>query len=265
MGSDRWQRLRARLDRRTILIATLFLIPAAAALTLLGVTTEDVTQHNGLSTSDPAHLRFFVDHRTDALVQVAKDVTNLGAAPILAVLALLSAAVLWWRGQRVAVSIAPGAALGVAACVAAVGKQAVGRVRPPVGIRLLAETEPSFPSGHATDSAAFFVALGLVLAMFVFRRPLARAAALVAGALTTLVIGLTRLVLGVHWPTDVLAGWSIGVLVALVVTVTVAGVSRWTHESPSGSSLVRVRLLAVLQSSRPVGLRPSQERAAPIS
>ena len=255
MQPDRWHLVRARLDRRTVLIGTLFLVPAVAALTLLGVTTEDVTQHNGLSTSDPAHLRFFVDHRPDALVQVAKDVTNLGSAPILAVLALLSAAALWWRGERVAVAIAPGAALGIAACVAAVAKEVVGRTRPPLGIRLLAETEPSFPSGHATDSAAFYVALGLVLAMFVFRRPLARAATVVAGVLTTFVVGLTRLVLGVHWPTDVLAGWSIGVLVALAVAIAVFGVSRVADPEPSGSSLVRARLIAVLHSRREVGMR----------
>ena len=243
----------------------LFAVPAAAALTLLGVTTEDVTHHNGLSTSDRAHLRFFVDHRPDALVQLARNVTNLGAAPLLAVVALVSAVALWWRGQRVAVAVAPGAALGIAACIAAVAKSVVGRARPPLGVRLLAETEPSFPSGHSTDSAAFYVALGLVLAMFVFRRPLARAVAVVAGALTTLAVGLTRLVLGVHWPTDVLAGWSIGVLVGLTTAVTVAAVCSWSRPTPSGSKLVRARLIAVLQSTRGVGPRPSEERAVPIS
>lgn len=236
-------------------MAALFTMPALGALTLLGVTTEDVTQHNGLSTSDPAHLRFFIDHRPSWLVRVAESVTNLGAAPVLAVLAVVVAAGLWWRGQQVIVAVAPGVSLGVAACVATFAKEIVGRARPPVGVRLLAETEPSFPSGHATDSAAFFLALGLVLAMFVFHRPLARAAIVGAGSAMTLTIGLSRLVLGVHWPTDVLAGWSIGVLVALVVSVATVPLSRWTGPALSDSRLLRARFHTVLHARRQIGLR----------
>src|SRR5436305_1290338 len=111
-------RLRDRVNAvtgRQLLLAAAVLVPLAGGAAVLGATTEDVTQHNGLSTTDPAHLRFFVDHRPAALVDVARQVTNVGAAPVLAAVAVVAAAALWWRGQRVVVAIAPGIALGVAA------------------------------------------------------------------------------------------------------------------------------------------------------
>jgi undecaprenyl-diphosphatase len=225
----------------------------AGSVGVLAVATEDVTQHNGLSTSDAAHLRFFVAHRSDRLVQVAKVVTEAGAAPLLALSAILVAGVLWWRGARLVVALAPALALGLAGVAAGVAKQIVGRDRPPVGLRLLSETEPSFPSGHATDSAAFFLTLALVIAVFVLRRPLARVATVIVGVLVPGAIGLSRLVLGVHWPSDVIAGWALGVTSSLTVVLVVVAVSRATP--PTGQTVgLRPRLIALLSTRRAPGL-----------
>jgi len=241
---------------RTTRVALTFAVVALGGCVIaLAVTVEDVTQHNGLSTTDPSHLRTFTDHRTAALVDAAKAVTELGAAPLLAMLALIAAATLWWRGERVIVAVTPGIALGVAATIASITKQAVGRSRPPLGVRLVSETEPSFPSGHATDSAAFFIALGLVVAVFVCRRPFARLIVTIAGALTTIAIGVSRLELGVHWLTDVLAGWALGTTVALVMVLAAAAFSRATpptaHVWP-----FRARVFAFLNGQRSIGSHP---------
>ena len=202
------------------------ILALVAAVALLGGVAEDVTQHNGLASSDAAHLRFFTDHRPDLVIDAARIITNLGGVVVLALIAIAAGLLLWYRGVPLVAAAAPAFALGVAATLADVGKQVVDRARPGVGLRLLAEGEPSFPSGHATDSAAVFLTLGLVLAVFVLRRPLARLATVAAGGLIVAAIGVSRLVLGVHWPTDVLAGWALGVTAALAVTIAATLLTR---------------------------------------
>ena len=190
-----------------------------AAMTVLAGVSEDVTQHNGLATSDPSHLRFFTDHRPDVLVHASRIVTDLGNAAIVAVIAIAAGLLLWRRGLPAIMAAAPAVALGVAAVLGDLAKRLVDRGRPPMSLRLIVEGEPSFPSGHATNAAAVYLTIGLILAVFVFRRPLLRAAAVASAALITGAVGASRLVLGVHWPSDVLAGWALGAVVALGVTI----------------------------------------------
>ena len=202
------------------------IVALVAAVSVLGGVAEDVTQHNGLATSDAAHLRFFTDHRSDLVINAARTVTDLGGVFVLALIAVAAGLFLWYRGVPLAVAAAPAFALGAAATLADIGKRVVDRARPGVGLRLIAEGEPSFPSGHATDSAAVFLTLGLVLAVFVLRRPPARLATVAAAGLLAVAIGVSRLVLGVHWPTDVLAGWALGATAALAVTIGAALLTR---------------------------------------
>src|SRR5207248_624232 len=123
------------MTRPTRVVIAFAAFALAGCTTALAVTVEDVTQHNGLSSSDPSHLRIFIDHRTSVLVDAAKATTELGAAPALALLAVVAAAVLWWRGHQVIVAVSPATALGMAATIASLTKQAVGRARPPLSVR----------------------------------------------------------------------------------------------------------------------------------
>ena len=123
----------------------------------------------------------------------------------------------------------------------------------------MSESEPSFPSGHATDSAAFYLALAFIVAVFVLRRPLVRAFVVVGAALLTIGIGVSRLVLGVHWPTDVIAGWSLGTVAALLVTVVVLMVTRLTPPDPASAAMPRVRLMWILRSRRRLGFHTSHD------
>src|SRR5262249_6964713 len=91
----------------------------------------------------------------------------------------------------------------------------VGRKRPTVVAHLVAlPTNDSFPSGHALCSMAIYGCLGLLLARVVPRKLCWLPPAL--GILLALAIGLTRPYLGVHYPSDVLAGWIAGLGCALI-------------------------------------------------
>lgn len=195
------------------------ILALVATMTVLGGVSEDVTQHNGLASTDPSHLRFFTNHRPDVLVHASRVVTELGSAPIVAAIAIAAGLLLWRRGLPVVMAAAPAFALGVTAFLGDVAKRLVDRGRPPVSLRLLVEGEPSFPSGHAANSAAVYITLGLVLGVFVFRRPLTRVALVAGAGVITGAVGTSRLVLGVHWPSDVLAGWALGASVALATTL----------------------------------------------
>ena len=233
-------------------------VAAVAGVGLVGV-SQDVISHDGLFRSDPSHLNWFVAHRPPMIVDVAKLATDLGSVGVLAVVATAAAALLWWRGARLVVALAPLGALAVAGVVVAAGKQIMHRQRPPVALRLVTETEPSFPSGHAADSTAVLLTIAIVVAVVLFRRPLLRIGTVALGFAVPALIGLSRLVLGVHWPTDVLAGWGVGTLAALTVSVTCLLVARRSpvvpaeHQARWRRSLARLgRLLGARRPDRVV-------------
>ena len=234
----------------------------AGSLLVFGGATEDVTQHNGFVHHDAADLHIFTSHRTDAIVRLSKVLTESGAVPVLALLVVVAGILLWRRGGSLALALAPAASLGVAVTTVGLTKAIVGRVRPPVSLHLVSESDASFPSGHATNSTAVFLTIALVLAVSVLRGPISRALSVVCGVLLAGGVGVSRLVLGVHWPSDVLAGWALGVSVALAVTMTAALFARIAPPS-SGLPAGRVRRLSwgvarVLATVR----RPAELRAA---
>jgi undecaprenyl-diphosphatase len=95
--------------------------------------------------------------------------------------------------------------------------------------QLVAETSPSFPSGHAMMSAVIYLTLGTLLAQLCPRWRERTYVLTVAGVLAVL-IGLTRLYLGVHYPTDVLAGWTVGLAWALASGLLASGLRRRSPE-----------------------------------
>jgi undecaprenyl-diphosphatase len=123
---------------------------------------------------------------------------------------------LWWHGERL-LAVWTGVVSALGSAVQQVLKAAVGRDRPwwpdPVDSAHFA----AFPSGHAMTAAVTCgLALWLMARFGVGRGP--RTAVLAVGAVSVLGVGLTRVYLGVHWASDVLGGWLLGVcLVALAV------------------------------------------------
>jgi undecaprenyl-diphosphatase len=138
----------------------------------------------------------------------AADVTALGSVTVLSlIVVLVLALMLSLRRWSEALVVLVGAGGGVA--ISQGLKQVFGRERPELVYRAVEAANPSFPSGHAMLSAVVFLTLGALAARFA---PLKRVKALALGAavLLSLLVGASRIYLGVHWTSDVLAGWSLG-------------------------------------------------------
>ncbi|MEE4025611.1 phosphatase PAP2 family protein [Gordonia sp. PKS22-38] len=149
-----------------------------------------------------------IDHRSPFATDLAQIITATGNTLVLAVLATLvviSLAVRGWRAEAVMVGV--GSILGYAVMVSL--KQLFGRPRPPVSDRLLDIETYSFPSGHAMMSMVVF-GLIAVAAHRTSSWVRAHPVVLVLAPLWSIAIGCTRVYLGVHWATDVIAGWVIG-------------------------------------------------------
>jgi undecaprenyl-diphosphatase len=101
-------------------------------------------------------------------------------------------------------------------------KDLFGRPRPDLVPYAAYASNSSFPSGHSMMSAITYLVLGALLARSQERK-LLKAYFLVTAAFITVLVGISRVYLGVHWPTDVLAGWTAGAVWALLCWL----LARW--------------------------------------
>ena len=145
------------------------------------------------------------------LIAIARVFTALGEPTVLIAAGFLVAAWLWFRGRgRFALALLVVILLGRG--LSEVQKFWIARARPDFEPHLVVVKTSSFPSGHATSSMIFYLTLGLALAGKSDWRWVAAAAAI----LLSLLIGASRVMLGVHWPSDVVGGWSFGILWVLL-------------------------------------------------
>ncbi|TVP76616.1 MAG: phosphatase PAP2 family protein [Gemmatimonadales bacterium] len=140
--------------------------------------------------------------------EMVRDLTGLGGP---AVLGLMTASVTAWlvlRRQHASAVLVVVATLG-GLMVSLLLKDFFMRPRPEIVPSLMVETSPSFPSGHSMISAVVYLTLGSLLARVEEDR-LVRMLFLVLAVLITGAVGISRVLLGVHFPTDVLVGWVMG-------------------------------------------------------
>jgi membrane-associated phospholipid phosphatase len=218
-------------SRRALAVAAALV---AANLTLFGLIAEDVLDGGGLISHDEAVLAWFVDHRTASSIRVAKLLGTIGAFVCLAIVSALIGLWLWRRGSHVLVAAAPLASLTLASLASTVAKSIFGRDRPPVAVHATAVTLASFPSGHATNAAAFGLAVGLTLALTIAHHRWSQGLLLAGGVVFAALVGISRLVLAVHWLSDVVAGWALGSAVALTTVVTVWYLTTRRHTHAAG-------------------------------
>jgi undecaprenyl-diphosphatase len=187
-------------------------VVAAGTLALLGFVKvgEDVFAHESAS-FDGAIQSWVLAHENPVLDRFFLWVTTVGGITAMCVLSLIGAAYLWYRHER---RVAAGVLLAptIAIALFAVVKQIYARPRP-TGLGGVVSSSYSFPSGHATASAAVCCTLAYVF----WREGFARGTtALAFATLAPLLVGCSRVYLNVHWATDVLGGWSAGLLIAVL-------------------------------------------------
>ncbi len=192
-----------------VLLATLF---------VFGQFAGEVYEREGFFFDAPV-LNWFGAHLALWFIGVAQAFSTFGSPPVLGGIAAVAVLVLWLRLREPRAAVFLTLSLGGAMLINILFKLFFARVRPALFDHLTPAPGYSFPSGHAMGSAAFFLAVYLLVAALF---PRWRWLAGVLGALLTLGIGLSRLVLQVHYPSDVLAGWALSAAWVLGVNLVYA-------------------------------------------
>jgi undecaprenyl-diphosphatase len=165
--------------------------------------------------------------------EAARDITSLGGTAVLTIVTIIAAGFLALDGKSHMALFLCGSVLGGLAA-GTVLKDVFQRPRPDLVPYSVYVSGASFPSGHSMMSALTYLTLGALLARSQERRRLKAYFLLVAMSLT-FAVGVTRVYLGVHWPTDVLAGWTAGAVWALLCWLTARRLqSRRTLEPATG-------------------------------
>ena len=195
------------------LAALVAVLLASAWLISLGIYSK-----TGVSHFNQSVWQFFVDHGSIRVHSIARFITSFGVLGVLLPVAVVVGVLVWVRSRSVTAAIAPWLSVVVCGQIVSVVKKSTDIARPPVEFQVAQIRNPSFPSGHAANTTALIVSVVLVMwcAPELSRRT--KMWVSIGGAVIVTAMGLTRLVLNVHWLSDVLAGWCIGAAVGLAIT-----------------------------------------------
>jgi len=228
LGEGRTGRALQRVaDRSGLPAAVVFMLALAtlgiAALGLaFAAILDSVREGDDIAAFDPRIHRWVVDHRTADLDHFFRGMTWAGSMTVLLPLVLGTIALLLWR-RHPALALAVAIATGGSLLTVSIMKAVVGRSRPPVADRIADAYGAAFPSGHSANVVAACGILTWVVTRFTHRTWL-RAVIWIAAAVTALLVGASRVYLGVHWPSDVLSGWIVGaawVVAAIAITALI--------------------------------------------
>ncbi len=219
----RWQPALRAVDRRVaggVIVAASFATVTVGAL-IVGWVLQSVDNHEGFARWDRSAAQWGADHSTRQSERILRQITNLGGTPVLVGLLGLTGlylVVVRKRGWGV---------LGYLAIVAIgsltinnILKALVNRPRPDIH-RVYNPIGSSFPSGHSAAAASGWMALAMVVFALSARRW--RMVGVVVAVFVALVVAASRVLLGVHWLTDVIAGLTVGWTWVALVTIAFGG------------------------------------------
>jgi undecaprenyl-diphosphatase len=211
----------SRLDRLRGIPGVALVFVVALSITITGLLADGAAERGDLAADDPAVTTWLVHSRTPLLSGAAQLVTTIGSEPAMAILTVLVLAWLVIAKRARASAVLFAASMGTAGALSIGLKHLMARQRPPAADVLgPLDSSFSFPSGHTLFSTVFFgLVAGLLLTRTTGRtsRVLVVSGWVVASAL----VGVTRLYLGYHWLTDVVASW------ALAVAVLACAAAAW--------------------------------------
>ncbi|MGH2814512.1 MAG: phosphatase PAP2 family protein, partial [Actinomycetota bacterium] len=197
---------------------------------LFGGITEDVIKGDELATRDSPVAAWLADHRVGWLTTTMRAITQLGSLRLIVPLVALTALLLLVRARRPAAALLVTAVTGASLLVVPV-KLLIGRARPEGGGVLVLVDSFSFPSAHSAQAVATYGALAYLAGQAAPRWG-QRVAAWTTATLIALLVGFSRLYLGVHWLSDVLGGYALGAgWLAIVITAT-ATYQRLRSQAP---------------------------------
>ena len=224
----RWLRrfIRTRMDPATTtgLALTVALLAVVVVGVGIGGVAYMIRTNSGVVRIDQTIARSAATHTGTAAFRMLESLTALGSTPVIILVALAGASFGWWRRRDISIPLF--FMLVVAGQLAASNliKFAVERVRPDLGPIGPLGT-PSFPSGHSTAAAATYAVLALVIGRDRSRRARAVLAGMAVGI--AVAVACSRVLLGVHWFSDVVAGLALGWTWFAVVAVSFGGRVLW--------------------------------------
>ncbi|MDY6784827.1 MAG: phosphatase PAP2 family protein [Cyanobacteriota bacterium] len=203
---------------------------ALAALSLWGFAQiADEVLDQETQAFDTAILQGIAQFHSPLFDNIAIAVTFFGEPNLLVLVGAIVGSVLLWKRRRseaVVFAIAAGGATALNFWL----KTVFGRARPELWERIVDANFNSFPSGHAMISLVVWgaIAYGLALDFPPWRKFISSVATILIGA-----IGFSRLYLGVHWPTDIIAGYTAGLVWLIACILTLEGAQRYLGEKRS--------------------------------
>lgn len=218
---------RIRFPERTILIVLLLIAGSVWAFVEIADDVMEGESHQ----FDAAILRVFRNPENPGqlrgpkwMAEASQDITALGGVTLLTLITLAVLGFLWLQHRYHAMALIAVSVLGGSLLMTSL-KNFFERERPSVVPHLVEVSSRSFPSGHSALSAVMYLTLGALLARTISDRR-TKAYVLGVAVLLTLLVGISRVQLGVHYPTDVLAGWCLGTAWALCCAV----IAHWLQQ-----------------------------------
>lgn len=178
---------------------------------------ESISEHDGAASFDQPVLAWMISHRTEALNQWITGFTNLGGKIGMPILALTVLLIITWRTRSWRPAILLGSVSAGSVLMTVVGKQTFGRARPTLEFAVPPyELSSSFPSGHTLNATAIMTIVAYLICLEVKRLYTRVLVVMLCGAFV-LAMGMSRVYLGHHWLTDVLAAYALGLAWAAIV------------------------------------------------